>query len=184
MKFILPVALALSPIVAESASIPSFDVTIIENTEVYRISDGVPTNALVFNGWTFEFLSSSTFRISSLTSTEPENLRFRHSNTYVFISDIRYPGNPTPADPETLTLIDGDASNISDINTDVATTGFGIPGMSFNISGEGSGFGTDDPDESWTFAFTSDLTPVPVPASVPLLLGGLGLLGWAARRRA
>jgi len=30
----------------------------------------------------------------------------------------------------------------------------------------------------------SELTPVPLPASAPLMLAGLGLLGWAGRRRA
>ncbi|WP_424985914.1 PEP-CTERM sorting domain-containing protein [Microbulbifer sp. S227A] len=41
----------------------------------------------------------------------------------------------------------------------------------------GDGFGIDD------VRLGSSMSPVPVPASLPLLAGGLGLLGWIARRR-
>ena len=38
-----------------------------------------------------------------------------------------------------------------------------------------------EPD-SWTYEITG-LSEVPLPASAPLILGGLALLGWAGRRR-
>lgn len=41
----------------------------------------------------------------------------------------------------------------------------------------GDGFGIDD------VRLGSSVAPIPVPASLPLLVGGLGLMGWIARRR-
>lgn len=41
----------------------------------------------------------------------------------------------------------------------------------------GDGFGIDD------VRLGSSVAPIPVPASLPLLAGGLGLMGWIARRR-
>ncbi|MEX0281788.1 MAG: PEP-CTERM sorting domain-containing protein, partial [Arenibacterium sp.] len=46
--------------------------------------------------------------------------------------------------------------------------------ISFSID-DGDGFGIDD--------VRLGATPVPVPATLPLLAGGLGLAGWIARRR-
>lgn len=47
--------------------------------------------------------------------------------------------------------------------------------MSLNID-DGDGFGLDD-------VRLGSVTPVPVPASLPLLIGGLSVLAWGARRR-
>lgn len=49
-------------------------------------------------------------------------------------------------------------------------------GLSLFIE-SGDGFGIDD------VRLGSSVAPIPVPASLPLLAGGLGLLGWIARRR-
>ena len=38
--------------------------------------------------------------------------------------------------------------------------------------------------EGFAFDVNSELAPIPVPAALPLLAGGLGLLAWAGRRRA
>jgi hypothetical protein len=56
---------------------------------------------------------------------------------------------------------------------DSATT---LSNLSLNIDG-GDGFGIDD------VRLGSSVAPVPVPAYLPLLAGGLGLMGWVARRR-
>ncbi|PWR01670.1 hypothetical protein DKT77_16230 [Meridianimarinicoccus roseus] len=170
------------PTYLSALTLESFDLRIVEVVEVARLRDAapVPGPELSRNAWIFDMLSPTSFRITSDPSQEPQNLQFRYFNTYVFISDLRYAGIPTPADPLTLTLIDGDATDITAITADVATTGFGIPGMAFNILGEGSGFGQVDPVESWTFSFTTDVAPVPLPGSLPLLAVAVGALG--ARR--
>jgi len=48
--------------------------------------------------------------------------------------------------------------------------------LSFSID-DGDGFGLDD------VRIGSSVAPVPVPATLPLLMAGIGGLGWAARRR-
>ena len=112
-----------------------------------------------------------------MTRSGPASFRV---DSYVFIGDMHYAGFAGDVDPYNLTLTGGDASDITNINSGAVQTG-GSPGMAFNIEGEGS-YGTPSPIETWTFSFETDATPVPGPASVPLLVTGLIGLALIKRR--
>lgn len=80
-------------------------------------------------------------------------------------SSATLPGNQSDPDNADLFLI----SITFDSLVDSALISFAID--------DGDGFGMDD------VRIGSSVAPVPVPATLPLLLAGIGGLGWAARRR-
>ncbi len=63
-------------------------------------------------------------------------------------------------------------------NGQVDLTGLG-DGSSFVFTSNGTAPG----DELYLSVLTADLSQVPLPASLPLLAAGFGLMGWTARRR-
>lgn len=78
--------------------------------------------------------------------------------------DTTLPGSQTDPDNADLFLIS--------IGLDTATSNVAL---SFAID-DNDGFGLDD-------VLLGSATPVPVPATLPLLAAGIGLMGWASRRR-
>ena len=133
----------------------------------------------LYDAWSFDMTGPNSFDVTFNPLDRDPNLRFRF-DIFVYVSNLRYNGSPDSSDILSLTLQSGTASDVTNIITDGNETAFGDFAMQFNIDGEG-GFGEQIPAETWSFAFTTDAAPIPLPAGLPLLLAGLG--GLAALRR-
>jgi hypothetical protein len=115
-----------------------------------------------------DFTINFTNPVNNLTFTyAAENLAFSLGVTYSG-------GSQNVAFP-----FDG---NVGDIDTADLSSFTGITSIFFNVA---SDFSPSDTDIIvWdTFSFDTAVAPVPLPAALPLFAGGLGLLGFLARRR-
>jgi len=170
-------ALGLAATAASGATLDNYDVRFVV-TNGPRIGD----NDLALQagaefsmfGITFDMISGSEFSISWVPG-------LAHSDLYVYISDLRFAGISDPADITSLTLVSGLEPPVYSVIADAPDTAFGAPAMQFNIDRDGSFDGGGG--STWTFAYTTDVAPIPLPASLPLLLAGLGGLAWLGRRK-
>lgn len=163
---------------ASATTLSSYDLSfVIAGGPSSGTLNDVPLQAdpeVVNFGVSFDMIDGESFSIS----WNPAGVA--HSDLFVYISDLTFMSIPDPADILTLTLESGPEAQVFSIIADAKDSAFGAPAMQFNIDRDGS---FDTGGATWTFAYTTDVTPIPVPAALPLAAAGLGALAWLRRRR-
>lgn len=163
---------------AQAATLTSYDMQFVitngPSSGIFNDLSVAPGAEANLFGVSFDMLDSTGFTITWAPTS------VAHSDLYVYISDLRFSGVADPADILTLALDSGDASPIYAVIANAPDTPGGAPAMQFNIDRDGS---FDAAPGSWTFAYTTDVTPVPLPAGLPLAVAGLGALAWLRRRK-
>lgn len=133
--------------------------------------NSVGYTALTWNGAVAGSTADNSLRIDLTAGPEI----FTHTD------DINWPDFPL------FSFMDGLLTSINyivmDYSTPVDLASYGVQGFSFNL-GAGAALDGDTVYASAIVKYLDDPAPVPLPAGLPLLAGGLGLLALARRRRA
>lgn len=132
--------------------------------------NSVGYTALSWNGGPFGSTADNSLRIDLTAGPEI----FTHTD------DINWPDFPL------FSFMDGMLTSINYIVTDGSTpvdlAFYGVEGFTFNLDA-GAALDGDTVYASAIVKYLDDPAPVPLPAGLPLLAGGLGLLAFARRRR-